>query len=251
MKQECQSLVDSTGTQLNRLLDDFNQQLIIYKSLLPVDMTVEYLKSTIKEAVREAAVVPIIDFYKAFTARESEFTEILTPLVEILQKFQKAIKYILDPLSILEPITQAINRVKEKLLGFDLTFLKDEIGSSVQAVKDKINELDISVITAPLDTIFNNLKTEISGIISTEMINAIDAIYTEKIAGHITNLNLPDLLEPLDLFFEDLLTALKPFSMEELLKPVKDVIDKLEKELNAGLQKTGQAFNNMVKSIPV
>jgi len=244
-------LQEQATSAVQPLAEPFAQVVGDFRGLFPDQLTAAFLKDTIREAISDSFLTPL----KRVIGTVKDKAQVLAGLLETVEsgivKFKSVAGVLLNPLSMLEPIQAALNGLKEKLLAFDLSFLREEIQASAQAVADKIDELDLTELLAPLDTTYQAFLDNLRALLPTEQVATLDQLYTEKIGQVVEELDLEELLAPIDGLYQQVLEALEPFGIEALLQPVQDQMDALSDELTSGLQRTGQAFEQMLEAIPV
>lgn len=245
------SLREQSGKAMETLAVSFDQTVANIREMFPEPLTTDFLKNTIREAISEAFLEPVKKLLRIIKDRTAGLVDVLRKLEEGFEKFKKALGLILNPLSLLEPIKTALDDFKKTLKAFNLSFLKEEIRASAAVVAGKLDAFDLTALVEPLDVIFEGFIEQLRTLFSTDIIASLDSIYDEKIGGVVEKLEPEVLLAPLDLLFKDVLAALEPFSVEVLLKPVREKMEALSEELVSGLQRTGQAFGLMLNAIPV
>jgi len=233
------------------LAEPFDQAVASLRGLFPEQLTTTFLKDTIREAISNAFLEPLRKLLNTIKDKAEVLTGLLQTVESGLEKATSAVKVILNPLSMLEPIKTAVDNLKHKLLAFNFSFLQEEIQAAVQAVADKIDELDLTELLAPLDASYQSFIDDLRSLFSEEVVAGLDQLYDEKIGSIVEGFELEDLLAPVDGVYQDALEALEPLSVEVLLKPVQDKMGALSGELTSGFQRTGQAFEQMLSAIPV
>jgi hypothetical protein len=233
------------------LAGPLDQAVASLRGLFPEQLTTTFLKDTIREAISSAFLEPLRKLLNIVKDKAEVLTGLLQTVESSLEKAKSAVKVILNPLSMLEPIKTAVDNLKQKLLAFNFSFLQEEIQAAVQAVADKIDDLDLTELLAPLDATYQSFIDDLQSLFSEEVVAGLDQLYDEKIGSIVEGFELEDLLAPVDGVYQDALEALEPLSVEVLLKPVQDKMDALSGELTSGFQRTGQAFEQMLSVIPV
>jgi hypothetical protein len=245
------ALQEETTGAVQSLTEPFDQAVSDLREMFPQQISATFLKDTIRQAISDAFLEPLKKLIRTVKDKTQVLTELLQSVESGIEKLRNVVKVILNPLSMLEPITTAVDNLKQKLLAFNFSFLQEEIQASVQAVADKINELDLTELLAPLDAIFQSFIDDLRSLFSEELVAGLDQLYDEKIGSVVQGFELEDLLAPVDGVYQGVLVALEPLSVEVLLKPLQDKMDALSGELTSGFQRTGQAFEQMLSAIPV
>jgi len=234
---------------LNGISYSFSSIISDFKKFLPGELTHEYLKQTIKEAISESFIEPIKKLLEKIGGL------IKTTLADIfgqVEDFLKEIIGYLDLRAIIEPINIPINKFKEKVNSLSFSFLEEELKGTFKIIEDKIKEFAPENLLADLDETYKSIINEISSEISpTIFISKLDDIYTRQVLSRVDQLSPEVITVPLEKSFDRFMKPLDEIDVEIIFLSLIKTLNRLVTQLESGLKRTGSTFKGMITAIPI
>lgn len=196
-----------------------------------------------------------------------QLSETLSPAFLVIEKFQSVLS------TLLEEIIDLISRLEvqaESLVQIGAAL--EELRQGIHDMVDLLNGLDITFIAREIEDIFAAVKTQldainpqnISNILKTTFDHLLDALDPNTLLGlsdlddrHKTLIDLLKERDPKVLLtetvqpeFDKIVVFLNEFDISELLNTFLQRIEDLKIQLGTELNRTADAYEDMVKTIP-
>lgn len=178
-------------------------------------------------------------------ATPARLAGILSPL---LNSVKGRVGDILD--GFIEPILDGIDELKSLEQQLSLQSLIVELDSIHSATKDQISLLHPSALLGDTMDAFTQTQSDVVNFDPLAAIkSAIESIQSSSVRI-LDKLDAEKILAtPIDIF-EDLLSSLELIDLQELLKPILEVLDNLSKKVSEGLEGTTDSFKQLQEALP-
>jgi len=221
------------------------------RDLYPRDLTLAHLQASLLASLADVLVVPAVAVAGALRAYGGAVSAFLNAIQELIAGLTRAIGFVADPVSVLQPVRDALRTLHQKVTSFGLDALAEQIDRTAGAVRDRLAAFGLAPLLAELDATFAGFVREMRDLLSQTLVGDLDDAFRSRVDGVIQQLDVDALLEPLRPTLEQIEDALALLSVEALFAPLVAVLERLLEELKAGLRQTGSEFGQLVRAIPV
>ena len=156
----------------------------------------------------------------------------------------------LDPANMLAEVQNVINGITQKFDVFDLNLITSELNGLTEEINGVITGLDPRPIIDKLQALVSEVTGLVEALKPSEILADLNAPF-ETAKSIVEEFNPSALAEPLLEVFEKIQKILLDIDIGVVLEPLAERLEKLRDELEAGLRRTEEAFNGMLKAIPV
>ena len=213
------------------------------------DMSVTALKTLLKTTVREqltATLRPIFSLISKFQTMVAAVVEEISTLIEQLETQLEGLVHINDAL---QNVRDKIHGLVDKLNGLDITFVATEIKAIFEAVTTQLEALNPTTIGTQLKVHFDHILGAIDPNVLLGLAE-LDALHATLVALIESRDPRKILLEAAQPEFDKVLNFLKEFEIQDIITGFLTAIEHLRTDLTTELDKTADAYDQMIKNIP-
>jgi hypothetical protein len=156
----------------------------------------------------------------------------------------------LDISDIVGEVDTLFDEIKSIVTDIDLQVIADELDSLMTDVQSVLAGLDPGVLTAPLEALWNNVIGVLDGIDPQALLAPLADII-DPIKEAVLVFDPVTFAASLDLLFDEIKGIIDQIDVRIVLQPLTDKLDELRGEMEEELTKVGQAFEDMVRAVPV
>lgn len=150
----------------------------------------------------------------------------------------------------LNPILDGISQIQALEAQLSLDTLIAELDAIHQATRDQITKLHPDEILGETKTSFIQAQSDVLGFDPLGPLTAaIEALKTSS-TRVLGKLDAEEILKTPIEVFQDVLTTLEMIDLQNLLKPILDVLDSLSQKVSQGLEDTTEAFERLQDALP-
>lgn len=203
----------------------------------------------------------------------AEFGGVLSAITELIARFRGTLSGIVSSVEgfvdaaqgklaglllvpdVLQAIRDAIQALIDRVAGFDLSFLTDELQETYDQVKAKLAAFDPAGIRAAVEETYDAVigALSVDSLLPQEEIEQIDAVY-QSVLDTLRALDPETLIiEVVEPEYQDAIPPLLEVlhGLSDLVQTLIDRLDGLDEELNREIARTNEAFDTMIAAIPV
>ncbi len=156
----------------------------------------------------------------------------------------------LDLSAIAQEVNGVFDEIKEAVADIDLQIIADELDHMTQDVRALLAALDPGALAAPLEALWNNVVSVLAQIDPQALLAPL-AVIIEPLKDGINAFDPAGFAAPLNSIFDEIKRIIDEIDVRVVLQPLTDKLDELRDELDEELTKVGQAFEEMVRAVPV
>ncbi|HVG95734.1 MAG TPA: hypothetical protein VNK05_02395 [Chloroflexota bacterium] len=221
------------------------------RALYPRDLSLAHLQASLLASLDDVLVAPAVAVAGTLRTYGGAVSALLNVIQEIITGLTRAIGFIADPVSVLQPVRDALRTLHQKVSTFGLDALEEQVDRTAGAVRDRLAAFDLAALLAELDATFAGFVREMRDLLSQTLVGDLDDAFRSRVDGVVQQLDVGALLEPLRPTLQQIEDTLALLSVEALFAPLAAVLERLLDELKAGLRQTGSEFGQMVRAVPV
>lgn len=237
------------GPALARRLGEDRARL---RALLPDPVTAEGFRRLLREGLEEQLGRPLRELIRLLAARLKEFDAILKIFQQMLGKLAAPLGAVQAVPETLTAVGAALVAAQERITGFNLSFIEDELQDVLEAVAAQLEALDPAALLPELEEIFQSTGQVLERLYPAAAVEALDAAYRETILVKIAALHpQKTIAEPLDAEYRSLLELQEGLDVGRVFQALEAKMKTLEAELDQGLDRSATAFNGLLAALPV
>ena len=218
---------------------------------LTVDVSA--VKAMLTDALEEDMKQPLL----ALLGLAEKFAQVVDGFIAVYDPFitevlAKIFNIFNGPDSI-QSISDSLQELIDKIRGFNLDFLVDELNDLFANVKSKFEAISPALLAESLEVAFNEVLSNLSldTLLPTEQIESLDASFQliiDKVKALDPKIIVTDVLQP---EFDQMVEPyLEVFDLTEIIQKMIDKLKGLDEELDEELERTCDAFLEMLDSVP-
>lgn len=184
----------------------------------------------------------------------NEVFDLITParlaaiLSPIFIAFKGRITALID--GFLDPILAAIEEIKALEEHLSLNFLISELDEIYQTTKNQILLLHPNELLGETKAAFEQTQSDVLAFNPLDVLNDAISNLQNSSTSLLDQLDAEEILKTPIEIFEDVLSSLESIDLQNLLKPILDVLDNLSEKVSKGLGETTEAFGNLQNALP-
>lgn len=218
-----------------------------------LDPSPAHLKSWVQEAVDEGLTKPLTALFSLADPAKQIFDAVSTQLSKIVNDVQAKVAELLQGVTALTTIRDALKQLLDRLKNFNLGFLRDNLKDLFATLKAKLAALDPAQLGKALDAAFAQALDTISVdlFLPPAAVAEVDADYA-KLVDTLKSLDPKNVIAQIvqDEFEKDVLPLLDIFDMTQPLHQIAERLKGLAEELKTELGRVEGAFESMRGAIP-
>lgn len=156
----------------------------------------------------------------------------------------------LDISDIVQEVDTLFDDIKGIVTDIDLQVIADELDNLMSDVQSVLASLDPGVLTAPLEELWNNVIGVLDDIDPQGLLAPLTDVI-DPIKEAVLAFDPETFAESLNLLFDEIKGIIDEIDVRIVLQPLTDKLDELRDEMDEELTKVGQAFEDMVRAVPV
>lgn len=213
------------------------------------NLTLPQLKALMADTVHTQLSATLSPAFRIIEKFQAVLSALLGEITDLISRLEVQLASLVQIGQALEEMRQGIHELVDLLNGLDITFIATEINDIFAAVKAQLDAINPQNISNLLKATFNHL------------LDALDPNTLLGLSGldnrHKTLINLLKDRDPKVLLtqtvqpeFDKILVFLAEFDISELLNTFLQRIEDMKTQLGTELDRTADAYENMVRAIP-
>ena len=179
------------------------------------------------------------------TATPARLAGIVTPIVSALKD---RLADFVD--GFLNPILDGITEIQALETQLSLNTLIVDLDAIHQATRDQITKLHPDEILGETKASFIQTQSDVLAFDPLGPLTAAIEALKSSSSRVLSKLDAQEILKTPSEVFQDILAALQMIDLQNLLKPILDVLDSLSQKVNTGLADTTEAFTRLQDALP-
>ena len=221
--------------------------------LITGDVNIESLRNEIKVAIENNIKNPLTAILQVISYATQFLESILQALNQFISDIQTPLTNLVSGPDSLGAIRDALDGLIDKIRNFNLNFLVVELESVFDTVKAKLDPINPNTIKGLVEADFNLIlaNLDITKLMPQDQIATLDADF-QKLIDKLKKLDpkilVTDLIQPE--FDEMIQPYLEAFDLTAFIEALIARLESLKEELAEELERTCQAFREMVDAVP-
>jgi archaellum component FlaC len=213
------------------------------------NLTLPQLKSLLETTVREQVATTLSPVFKVVQQFQSILNALLDELIELITALETQVNGLLEITDALERLRQAIRGLVDDLESLDITFIATEMQDIFDAVKAQLQAINPQNIANLLKTTFDHLLDAINpnNLLGLPALDGKHQELIDLLRSRDPKVLLTDTIQP---EFDKIITFLKLFDLSEIIATFLQRIEDLQSELSTELDRTVDAYEEMIDVIP-
>jgi hypothetical protein len=178
-------------------------------------------------------------------ATPARLAGIVTPIVSALKD---RLADFVD--AFLNPILDGVSEIQALEAQLSLNTLIVELDAIHQATREQITKLHPNKILGVTKTSFNQTQSDVLAFNPLGPLTAAIDELKDSSTRVLGKLDAEEILKTPTEVFQDVLTTLEMIDLQNLLKPILDVLDSLSQKVSQGLDDTTEAFKRLQDALP-
>jgi hypothetical protein len=220
-------------------------------ALLPPDGTAAGFAQMLRATLEAEIGGPIKALVVALRLRLQGLNDLIQASLALAIKLQAPFQALGVVPEGLGSMAAALVEAKNKITGFNLNFLQDELQGVVDEAVAQLQAANPATVLSELQTVYSNILQALQGLYPESAIEALNTTYQEQIVKKFADLAPAETIgKPLDAKFQQLLQLKVVLSLDVIFEALNTKLETLGAEMEDGLQCTAEAFNELLTALP-
>jgi hypothetical protein len=221
-------------------------------ALLPGESTASSFRALLRETLDDQIIQPIRQLFPVLETRLQEFSGVIERIRGIALRFRA-------PYEMLTVIPNNIDRIKDalidaetKITAINLSFLENELQDVLDEAITQLDAVKPSDILSSLETSYQDALKALRALYPEAAIQSLGATYQNVVVKNIQALH-PDktVAEPLNAAYQNVLKLQKDLNVDKVFDALNGKLESIRQELEDGLDRSGNAFNELLAALPL
>ena len=220
-------------------------------SLLPEKDTIEGVMEMLRVTLDAQLGRPFKGVLQEARNRIEDLAKTLKSALDLALRFQAPFQALSVLPEGIRTMGQAIANARKKITGLNLGFLADEMEGVVAAARDQLQKADPGALSAQLAESYDLVVEALKGLYPEDDVKKLNDLYQDKIVKKIGNLDPAQVIGvPLSDAYHKLIDQAEELGVDKLFGALDAEKDDLCQQLNEGIDRTGQAFQQLLAALP-
>jgi len=213
------------------------------------NLTLPQLKAMLAETVQTQLSATLSPAFRIIEKFQSMLSALLEEIIDLISRLEVQAASLVQVGTALEEMRQAIHDMVDLLNGLDITFIAKEIEDIFAAVKVQLDAINPQNISNLLKTTFDHLLDSLdpNTLLGLAELDGRHKTLIDLLKDRDPKVLLTQTVQP---EFDKILAFLAEFDISELLNTFLQRIEDLKIQLGTELDRTADAYENMVRAVP-